>query len=156
MSAITSEHKLSYTYKELSKMEPEQLYDYLANDFLEDVPSRIETVEDMIAVQRLFPVITNRYSFVAQALAFVKLETRRLKAVKDMEKTPESKSEYEDMISKRDVIQTVADILDFQYKSMSRAITVRQEINREINMCEGLKYDKTLLEPIKLPTNMAV
>jgi len=49
-------------------------------------------------------------------------------------KGPENKSNYEDMIDRRDTLQEVARILNMQYQAVSRMITVKQEVNKELNM----------------------
>ena len=129
-----SDDKIIYDYKYLSSMDPFELLYYIEEGFLKEIPEQVDTIEDMVLVQKLFPEITNAYSYINAALAHVKLLTRKLKGIKDIEKTDESKKNYDDMVSRRDVLETASDILKQQYSALSRAITVRQEINREINM----------------------
>lgn len=133
-----SEQKCLYDYKYLSSMEPFELLYYIEKHFLKDIPQQVDTIEDMVMVQKLFPDITNSYAYVNAALANVKLLTRKLKAIKDKEKSEKSKEAYDEMVSRRDVLETASDILKQQYNALSRAITVRQEINREINMGEKI------------------
>lgn len=73
----------------------------------------------------------NRYSYIVAFLSYAKTVTRKLKR-----SGKEYKDAYEDMVDRRDALQNTADILKFQYQSMSRLITIRQEINAELRMSE--------------------
>ena len=133
-----SDQVIPYDYLYLSKMDPFDLLYYIKESFLNEIPEQVDSIEDMVTVQSLFPKITNAYSYVNAALAHVKLLTRQLKAEKDRDKSDESKAAYEEMVSRRDVLETASEVLKQQYSALSRAITVRQEINREINMGEKI------------------
>ena len=111
------------------QLPPMDFSEWIVSEFIEEMPISIETTEDLQNIAEKLGIITNRYSFIMSFLSFVKIETREAKRKGD-------KVLYEDMIDRKETLQNTADTLKMQYQSLSRLITIRQEINRELNMSE--------------------
>ena len=118
-----------YDYDSLLEMEPAVFSMWLKDQFVEDIPLAFDTYEDLQKIGNQIGTITNRYAYIAAFLSYTKVQARQLKRMGSTYKTA-----YEDMIDRRDALQHTADTLKLQYQSMSRLITIRQEINRELNM----------------------
>lgn len=120
-----------YDFDTLLKTDPAQFTLWLKGQFVSDIPLTFDTTEDLQKIGKLMGVTANRYSYIVAFLSYAKTVTRKLKR-----SGKEYKDAYEDMVDRRDALQNTADILKLQYQSMSRLITIRQEINAELRMSE--------------------
>ena len=119
-------------YTNILNMNSNELIKYLFETYIENIPCSIETVEDLNNAGYLLSQLTNKYAYVESMAIYTKNAVREEKR-----KGPENKSNYEDMIDRRDTLQEVAKILNMQYQAVSRMITVKQEVNKELNMNSG-------------------
>lgn len=119
-------------YENILGMEPKALIRWLDDNFNGTVMSDIQTVEELDAAKRCLSVLTNKYSYLASMTLFAKVAARGLKR-----KGKEFKELYEDMIDRRDALDEMARVVLQQYNTVSRMITVKLEINKELemNMC---------------------
>lgn len=116
-------------YASILSMDTNELTEWLFDNFIKNIPCSIETVEDLNNAGMLLSELTNKYTYVESMAIYAKNAVREEKR-----KGPENKSNYEDMIDRRDTLQEVARILNMQYQAVSRMITVKQEVNKELNM----------------------
>ena len=95
--------------------------------FLDYIPGKIETPEDMDKIACLLPTIVNKYSFLMSILSSLKVSIRN-------EKRDGDKKKAEDLIDKQTILSNAVDILKMQQKTLSRIITIKQMVNDEMNM----------------------
>ena len=107
--------------------DPELLNRSLIENYIQEIPVSIETVDDMIYAGHMMAMITNDYSYLLGVLSTFKIWAK-------IAKVNGSKAEYNDMVMRRDSIETIVDILKQQYSALSRLITIKQEINNELKM----------------------
>ncbi len=139
-------HILSYTqperterfmrsrdYNSILAMPPKELLDWAAKEFLVEIPGEIVTAEDMDEAARLLLQLSNSYSYLCALLSYAKISAREAKRYGE-------KSDYEDMVDRRDVIQNVTDCVKQLYAAVSRSVTIRIENNQELRMtaCCGI------------------
>jgi hypothetical protein len=119
-------------------MDPLDLVDTLTQDFLTEVPDTISSVDEMeIAGQKLLRLAAN-YSYISSLLSYSKISVRQAKRNVQNEKDIELKEGYkrihEDLVDKREIIENISEAIKQQYNAISRAVTIRIENNRELNM----------------------
>lgn len=110
--------------------EPLVLNSYLVENFVEKIPESLDTIEDMEEAGHLLGKTTNNFTYLMATLNTFKIMVKKIKATG-------TKPEADEMITRRDIIQIVADISKQQYNAISRMITVKQEINNELKMGEA-------------------
>jgi hypothetical protein len=113
-------------------MKPQDLVLWLNDNFSEEIIPFIDTVDDLCEAERLMSALTNKYAYLASLTAFAKIAVREEKR-----KGKENKAAYEDMIDRRDSLDAMASIVLQQYSAISRMLTVKMEINKELNMNMG-------------------
>ena len=119
-------------YEKLLDMEPKKLVGWLDDNFNDTVMSDIQTVEELDIAKCSLSMLTNKYSYLVSMALFAKIAVRELKR-----KGKEFKEQHEDMIDRRDVIEEMSKIVLQQYNTISRMITVKLEVNKELNMNMG-------------------
>ncbi len=118
----------SYSMK---AMEPGDLTNLLIEECLDDIPTGIDTIEDMVFAQRRLGEITNLYSYMMSCLAQFKIWVK-------VSKSQGQKEETDAMIMRRDSVEIITKVLDQQYAALSRMLTIKQEINNELKMTGGV------------------
>ena len=116
------------THEEVLGMELNDLNKWLET-FRVEIPSIIETIEDMQQAARLLARLTNIYSYFMSLGVYAKIAVRAEK-----KKGKENKEVYELMIDRQYAISSAIDTTKMAYNCLSRLITIKQEINKEINM----------------------
>lgn len=111
-----------YTFTPFELIEAMQM-----GNFLEYIPGKVETAEDMDRIAGLLPTIVNKYSFLMSILSSLKVSIRN-------EKRDGDKKKAEDLIDKQTILSNAVDILKMQQKTLSRIITIKQMVNEEMNM----------------------
>ena len=106
------------------------LMEYIENNYFVILPEGIITAEDLSDAGKMLGHLTNSYSYLANQSEYAKIVVREKKG-----KIP--KEEYQTLMGKRDVIERGAETVKLQYQALSRMITVKQEINHELRMCEA-------------------
>lgn len=116
------------TYQQLITMDITELNDWLFRAFPCEVPTCIDSLDEFVRAGNLLGELTNKYTYLASILSFLRIEVKN-------EKRKNSKSkEAEEMLIRRDSVQLVFDVVKQQYSAVSRIITVKQEINNELKM----------------------
>lgn len=124
------------TNAEILQMNPIDLQNWLTEEFelTEEIPTDINTIEDMEKASHLIGLFTNRLSYLTALGVYAKMSVRTEKR-----KGKENKEKADDMIDRQYAIDAAASIVKQQYTAVSRMITVKQEINKELYMSESFK-----------------
>ena len=126
-------------YSEVLQYEPLYLISWMERTFLEPIPSKIETMEDMAMAGQFMLRNTEGFTYIKELLSVAKIQTRQAKRLLDTDKKNAAyKEDYEDMVNRRDAIETIADVLKQQYTAVSRGVTIHTENNRELQMTGGV------------------
>ena len=115
---------------EMKKMDPEKLAMMLTEECSTKLPSMIDSIDDMVTAQRQLGEITNMYSYMMSCLTLFKIWTKELKKV--------DKDEGDRMAMRRDVIDDMTKVVNSRYNGLSRMLSVKQEINKELGMTGGI------------------
>ena len=140
------------TANEILVMEPIELINWLNKEFEISLPLNLETIDQMREAGQLLSKTINIYSYLMSMSSYAKIAVREkkresdkcskeLKANKDKTleeeltlKANKAKLEYENMVDRKEAIENAADIANKQYNAISRMITVKKEINTELQM----------------------
>lgn len=115
--------------RNLLDMDIYELMEYIENEFFVILPNGLISTEDLEFAGKMLGTLTNSYSYLANQSEYAKIVVREQKG-----KIP--KEEYQTLMGKRDIIERGAETVKMQYQSLSRMITVKQEINHELRMSE--------------------
>ena len=107
----------------LLKMSPENLLDYLTTEYFRVVPDEISLCS-IGEISSLLTHFRNAYAYLTCLSMYANLLKREAKRNK------EDKLKIEECTQREDYIKTMADIMNKQYESLSRKVTVNK-----------LKYD---------------
>ena len=113
---------------DLLSMEPSVLQDYLTDNFSIQIPLAIVTVADLEAASRVLSQAYSYYSFLVSMKMAARVQKRELQAQK------ESKKEITLMLSREETFEAQAAIAKQAYDTVSRMVTIKQQINQEMKM----------------------
>ncbi len=114
-------------FEKFLELDPYEMIEVLTNEYVVTLPSKIETIDDMNGAEELLLKLTNNYAYLNSLAAYAKIKSRDAK--RSM-----TKLEYEDYIDKKEIITRMVDVVKQQYNAISRAVTIKIENNREMNM----------------------
>lgn len=114
-------------YMKIMEMEPIDLISWLNKNFLVQMPQHITSVSDMNQASELLMRLSGNYSYLCTLLSYAKVMVRNAKRNKP-------KSEYEDLVDRKEIIQNITDAVKQEYSAISRAVTIRIENNAELRM----------------------
>lgn len=109
------------------EMDTYEMLECISHDYFVELPESILTVDDMFAVGSMLSKLINGYTFLSSLAEYTKVMVREKKGKMN-------KDEHQTLMGKRDVLIQAAEIVKMQYSALSRMITVKQEINRELQM----------------------
>lgn len=115
-------------FENILTLEPEDLLRWLHENFLEDVPTSISTIDELKAAGVSLGRLTNIYSYLVSLSLFAKLKVREVK------KNKESKEIIDKAVDRKEIINSYADVIKCQYTAVSRMVTVKKQIDEEIKM----------------------
>jgi hypothetical protein len=118
----------SFTYEDISQMSPRDLAIWLNNNYLIEIPTTLETCEDLKKAGVLLGKLTNVYSYIISMTTFAKLSVREAKRKKL------DKELIDDCMDRKNVLEDFANTLKLQYTAISRMITVKKQIDDEMKM----------------------
>ncbi len=124
--------ELNRTYQEVLVMEPDDLEDWLL-EFVLDIPTSVETIEDMQLASKLLSKLASNYAYLNSLAVYAKNAVRREKKI-----GKDNKDVYEALIDRQNAIDTTCDSVKMLYNCLSRLVTIKQEINKEINMSSSI------------------
>lgn len=115
------------TVLNLKEWNPKELTDYLLSNFSVDIPPAIEEHEDYKRVSKLLSDISGIYSFAMSLLMYAKVQVRETRRTGN-------KSDVEDAIDRKNVLEDFVSIVKMQYNAVSRLISARQQATEELKM----------------------
>ena len=118
---------MSENYESLLVKTPKELFQFLFKTFKTEIPQTILTINDMNNASQLLLKLTSDFSYLVALSAYAKLCVRDAKRNK-------SKEEWEDMVDRKEVIDKVTEMVKQNYTAVSRAVTIKQENNKELFM----------------------
>lgn len=113
--------------QDIVKASPLDVADWVNSMFIDKIPLSADTIEELDTASRLMAKCTNQYSSLCGMMSFLKVYIR-------MAKNSGDKRLAEDLIDKRDCLQWAMESVKLRISTLSRMITVKQEINKELNM----------------------
>lgn len=122
------EQKKNYNINTILAMQPEALAIWLDKNFLDTIPTGIETTDDLRRAGELLGKLANIYSYIMSITTFAKL------AVREAKRRGDSKDDINDCIARRDVLDSFTEVIKTQYNAVSRMITVKKQVDEEIKM----------------------
>ena len=120
----------AYTTEDFLSMHPKDLIAVLQDLYIFDIPETIETIEEMQSVGGMLSISNNQYSYLCVLSSYAKVKVRELKRAN-------IKNSYEDAIDRRDIIESITSAVKERARTLSRLITIKQEVNEELKMTEG-------------------
>lgn len=115
------------TYADVLRKAPADLLSWTDKEFSVEIPEEIHTPDEMKYAAKLLLKLSSYYSYLCSLLSYAKLETRYAKR-------NASKQDYEDMVDKKEIIQNAQERVKQAYTAISRAVTIKIENNRELQM----------------------
>lgn len=114
-------------YQDIFSMSPVDLVSWLHNEFSVSLPDRIETTEDMETASKVLLLLSGYFSYLSELLSYAKIAVRQAKR-------SSPKEQWEDMVDRQVVIERKLDSVKQQYSAVSRAVTIKAEKDKELNM----------------------
>ena len=114
-------------YETILNMNPLELIRYLHEEFNVELPTRLISTEDMEQASELLLRFAAQYAYLAELLSYAKVAVR-------VAKREYPKEEWENMVDRKEAIERRLDIVKQQYAAISRAVTVKTDVNREMSM----------------------
>lgn len=111
----------------ISRTDPVELLQFLAEEYLLQLPEGICSDYDLEQAGVLIGQISNKRSYLNSLVAFLKLKTKLEKL-----KGKDNSEEYQLMMCRRDAAMDIYNIIDQQYEGLSRMITVYIEEMKEL------------------------
>ncbi len=117
------------SFDELLNMDIEKFFEWITYNFNTDMIDAVETEDDMRQASKMISRAIANYSYLSSLLAFLKIKVRQ-------EKRNKNKELYEDLMDKREVVQEAVDSTKMLYNGISRMVTIKIEIDKEMNMTD--------------------
>lgn len=114
-------------YETILNMNPLELIRWLHDEFNVELPTRLISTEDMETASELLLRFSAQYAYLAELLSYAKVAVR-------VAKREYPKEEWENMVDRKEAIERRLDIAKQQYAAVSRAITVKADVDREMSM----------------------
>lgn len=115
-------------YAQIRSMDPMELTQAMVLEYLNQVPTKIESPDDLNKIGNLLGELTNAKTFLTGVYSQLQAEARIAKRDK------EHKQEAEDMAIRRDAVGTVMDSVKNQYDACSRMLTAHKMQVDELRM----------------------
>ncbi len=121
-------------YLSTLRKKPMEMLDWLEEEFYVEIPGEIITTEDMNEAQKIELSLSSKYAYLNALLSYAKILTRESQRLYSSTRKPEDKLAYEDMVDKKEAIQNCADSVKHKWSAVSRAVTIKIEVNKELSM----------------------
>lgn len=122
------------TPNNLFTMSNSSLLDNLRDIILVDIPTGINSDNDLKRIEYLLGKLANDYSYLITLTGYARNYTRQLKR-----QGADFKHDYEDMLDKRDTLESMASAVKLQYQAVSRMLTTKIQIEEENNLYDYRK-----------------
>lgn len=113
----------------LFTMSNTEIIDKLRGTILEDIPKGIKSQKDLERLEYLLGKLANDYVYLISMTNYARNYVRQLKR-----KGKEYQVEYEDMMDKRESLESIASAVKLQYQAVSRMLTIKIELEEENKM----------------------
>ena len=123
------------SYIEILKMDPLVFLTFL-EQYKVEVNCDVESAEEMSKAGKQLGQIANSYSFLSSLYTYAGVLKRQLQR-------NGKQAEYQDMIDKEEALSQTMKAVDLLYRSLSKAITIHIENNRELSYTDGMVANKT-------------
>ncbi len=132
------------TFEDFSRLPPEELTEYMLTEYSGfGVPEGLNTAEDLDIVNNLLGKFTNQRTALLDLFGYLKTKTSILKA-------EGRKDEYNEMMIRRNIVESVLKGIEVRYDGCSRMLTARKQKYEELRMLqESPRYGQP---PIKKET----
>jgi hypothetical protein len=117
------------TYDEILYMDVIKLISWLDEEFITPLPENLHTVESLEIAEEMFSKLGNQYAYLTTLSSYAKKYVRDLKRDKS-----NPKEMVEDMIDRKEAISNTMDAIDTLKSNLSRMLTTKQEIDKELNI----------------------
>ena len=118
------------SYIDILKMDPLVFLTFL-EQYKVEVNCNVENVDEMNMAGQQLGEIANAYSFLSSLYAYAGVLKRQLQR-------NGQQADYQDMIDKEEALNQTMKAVDLLYKSLSKAITIHIENNRELSYTDGM------------------
>lgn len=115
-------------YQKIRVMDPIKLTEALILEYMRQVPTRIESPNDLQSIGCLLGELANARTYLSGVYSQLQTEARIAKRDKA------HKEEAEDMAMRRDAVGTVMDAVKSQYDACSRMLTAHKMQVEELRM----------------------
>lgn len=102
---------------------------YISDTILHDVPESMDTEYNIHQMEVLLSRLPNSYAYIVTLLSYARHYVREYKRSGEKEL-------YEDMMDKRDALESIASAIKLQYQGVSRKITLYEQKYDAVNMWE--------------------
>lgn len=117
------------TNKEILTLEPQELYDWLMDEYYITIPEEIASIEDMKVANKLNLKLAAFESFLSTLLSQVELYVRDTKR-------NSSKEEYQDMLDRKKLVFTFNELVKHQREALSRSFTIYTKTLEELRISD--------------------
>ena len=117
------------TFEEFSKLSPEDLTEYLITEYSENIPEGLNSPEDLDTVNNLLGKYSNQRTALLDLFGYLKTKTAVLKIEGD-------KDGYNEMMIRRNIVETVLKSIEGRYDGVSRMLTARKQKYDELRMLQ--------------------
>lgn len=121
----------------LFTMSNTEIIDKLRGTILEDIPKGIKSQKDLERLEYLLGKLANDYVYLISMTNYARNYVRQLKR-----KGKEYQVEYEDMMDKRESLESIASAVKLQYQAVSRMLTIKIELEEENRMYDYRNNNK--------------
>lgn len=122
------------TPNNLFTMSNSDLLNNLRDVVLVDIPNGVNSEGDLKRIEYLLGKLANDYSYLITLTGYARNYTRQLKR-----QGADFKHDYEDMLDKRDTLESIAGAVKLQYQAVSRMLTTKIQIGEENNLYDYRK-----------------
>ena len=132
---MANENRGTRSYLDILEMDPLVFLNYL-EQFKTDVSCDVDSAESMSAAGKKLGDVANTFAFLTSLYSYASVMKRQL--ARDGKTV-----DYQDMVDKEEALERTMKAVDFQYKSLSKAITIHIENNKELYYTDGVAYRPT-------------
>ena len=116
------------TVTDLMGMEPMELAEYLGRMYSITIPLTLTDANDLKLASEILSTAANAYSFLSNMRIIARVQKRALKRQR------ESAKEIEDMLAREEIFENQAAVVKQAYETVSRMVTIKQQIDQELKM----------------------
>ena len=139
------------TTRDILFADPMVLAKWITQQYYDEIPCNINNCEDLAIAGAKLGTLTNSYSYLTAVLMYAKVMVKELKhragrkpkssETAKMEEYEQNFALYEEMVTRRDILVDAVDMVKQQYNAISRMLTAKQEINKELFMSDSYTMD---------------